>query len=94
MLATVLSILLTSCQTKVKSELYVPTLDVEVNRPTLEPIPDIDLSGYTQEQLSDLSSVFSAYNNNLLVLVDYSDRLLEMQEVIIEYYTEIIQAVK
>ena len=82
---------MTGCQTKVKSELYVPDLDTEVERPILEPIPDIDLSGYTQEQQNDLSTVFSAYNNNLFKLVDYSDRLLEMQDVIVDYYKEIIK---
>lgn len=91
-LPTMLLILsITGCKTTSKQEVYVPKLDVEVERPTLDPIPQLDLSGYTVEQQNALSTVLATYNLNLIKLIDYSERLLEMQDVIIEYYLGIMK---
>ena len=93
MLAILLSILLMGCNTTRKSEVYVPRLNVEVEKPTLESIPRLDLDEYTLEQQNALAAVFSAYNTNLILLIDYSNKLLETQDVILDYYTEIIKVV-
>lgn len=86
-----LLLLLTGCRTSQSEELYVPQLNVEVEKPTLYTIPKLDLSGYTLEQQTAITGVLATYNENLIKLIDYANRLVEMQDVILDYYTEIIK---
>lgn len=87
-----LFLLLTSCKSTSSPSVYVPELNVEVEKPPLEAIPYLDISEYTIEQQTAVLNVFNVYNSNLVKLIDYSNRLLEMQKVIIDYYKEIIKA--
>lgn len=87
-----LLLLLTSCKTtKSNKDIYVPQLNVEVDRPILDVVPQLDVSGYTLEQQNAIAAVLAIYNGNLVKLIDYSNRLLEMQDVIIDYYVQIIK---
>lgn len=93
MLAMMSLLLLTGCKTTRSEGVYVPQLNVEVERPVLDEIPYLDVSGYTLEQQTAIAGVLATYNGNLIKLIDYSNKLLEMQDVILEYYTEIIKVV-
>ena len=64
-------------------------MNVEVEKPTLDEIPYLDVSGYTLKQQSEITAVLSVYNRNLIKLIDYSNRLLEVQDAILDYYSEI-----
>lgn len=68
-------------------------MDVAVEKPVLERVPPFDDSGLSPEQRSSLTAVFEAYNTNLLRLVDYSQKLLDMQDTLIEYYEEALRVV-
>lgn len=92
MISLVLSI--TGCKTSQPvQETYVPQLDVSVPRPVLEPIPELELSCLSPEEESALAEVLAVYNRNLMKLVVYSNELLDLQEVIINYYVEINKVV-
>lgn len=81
---------MTGCKTaQSPQETYIPRLDVSVQRPTLESIPELELTSLSPEEESALADVLAVYNRNLMKLVVYSNELLDLQEVIINYYVEI-----
>ena len=85
-------ILLTGCKTSEPTqEVYVPKLDVSVEKPVLEPIPPLELSGIGEDDANAIADVLATYNRNLVKLVTYSNELLKMQDVIVEYYEEIMK---
>lgn len=91
---TLLILSITGCKTTQPSEgVYIPKLDVSVPRPVLEPIPELELTNLSPEEENALADVLAVYNRNLMKLVVYSNELLDLQEVIINYYTEINKVV-
>ena len=86
-----LLLLTTGCRTTRNEEVYVPQLNVEVDRPILDVVPMLDVSDFTLEQQNAIAAVLAIYNGNLIKMIDYSNRLLEMQDAILDYYMEIIK---
>lgn len=79
LLPTLLLTLLTSgCRTIVKQtipEIPVPLLQQIAERPTLEPIPSIDTTGWSEAQCEQLILILEAYDRNTSNLVVYTIEL-------------------
>ena len=93
MLVMILSMTLIGCSTTVidsSDRVEIPKLDISVEKPVLVPIPPLNVSYMTSEQQNDLTAVLVAYNQNVSLLITYSNELLDMQQVIIDYYKNII----
>jgi len=96
-LATVLlilsTILLCSCRTSVldKSVVEVPKLEIAVERPVLDAIPDLDVSGWTDEQIAEVSDVLAVYNTNMGKLAIYAEELERAMDIEIRYMENVIE---
>jgi hypothetical protein len=58
-----------------ETPISIPVLSDPIAKPVLEPIPQMDTSGLTETQSTELSLVLAAYNRNLLRLIGYGIRL-------------------
>ena len=89
------TILLCSCRTSVldKSVVEVPKLEieVEVERPVLDAIPDLDVSGWTDEQIAEVSDVLAVYNTNMGKLAIYAEELERAMDIEIRYMENVIE---
>ena len=99
MLAMLLLICSTGCSTTTNTPVQetpvsIPVLSAPVAKPILEPIPQMDTSGFTETQSAELSQVLAAYNRNLLRLIGYGIRLGGYADASEEYITAINDALK
>ena len=92
MILSVVSILLCSCKTTVQQseELVIPQLNISVERPFLDSIPELDTEGWTDRQIEDVSNVLSVYNMNMGKLAIYSQTLEKTIELQKDYLNEVI----
>lgn len=88
-----LTVLITnSCQSSSRtSEIAIPELHIDVKRPVLGSIPELDVTGWTDKQVSDVTEVLSAYNTNLGLLTIYVKSLEQAYAVKVEYFNNIIK---
>lgn len=87
-------ILLSSCGTSIRvnnDSVLVPELTVEVEKPVLEAIPEIDYSSFTEEQKQNIVSVLSVYNSNMAKLVIYAEDLNRSYDLKLRYMSNVIQ---
>ena len=68
----------------------IPELEIELERPVLEEIPELDVETWTEEQIQDVSAVLAVYNLNLGKLAIYCTRLEDAYELQNEYLNQII----
>lgn len=72
----------------------IPVISAPIAKPILEPIPQMDTSGLTETQVSELSLVLAAYNRNMLRLIGYSIRLGGYTDASKEYVKAVEEALK
>ena len=70
--------------------MVVPELHLDVERPVLDSIPDLDVTDWTDKQISDVTVVLSAYNTNLGKLSVYVNQLEDAMALQSEYLNEVI----
>ena len=89
---TLLLVLITliSCASSSKREIEIPELQIEIERPTLDPIPELDVEGWSETQIQDLVEVLTTYNLNLGRLAIYSEQLEKAIDLQKEYLNEVI----
>lgn len=68
----------------------IPPLDIALERPVLETIPDLDVSSYTDSQIADITVVLGVYNMNMGKLAIYTKELEEALRLQQEYLDDII----
>jgi hypothetical protein len=99
MLAILLLICSTGCSTTSNTQapetpISIPVITAPIAKPVLEPIPQMDTSGLTETQSTELSQVLATYNRNMLRLIGYSIRLGGYADASEEYITAINDALK
>ena len=89
------SLTLSSCKSTAKSyEVEIPEIHVEVEKPVLEQIPELDVDGWTDDQIQSVVDVISVYNLNMGRLVNYAEALEEAYALKTEYYENIIDILR
>ena len=68
----------------------IPELEIELERPVLEEIPDLDVADWTDKQIQDVTEVLSVYNLNLGRLAIYCTQLEDAYELQTEYLNQVI----
>ena len=81
-----------SCKTSTTPQkaIEIPTLRIEVERPVLEQIPELDVSEMTDGQIEAIASVLAVYNRNMGKLVVYAQSLESAYKVKLEYLNNIL----
>ena len=84
--------LISSCKTSTTPQktIEIPTLRIEVERPVLEQIPELDVSEMTDGQIEAIASVLAVYNSNMAKLVVYAQSLESAYKVKLEYLNNIL----
>ena len=88
---SVVSILLCGCKSTVQQseELVIPQLNISVERPVLDAVPELDTDKWTDKQIEDVSNVLSVYNMNMGKLAIYSQTLEKTIELQKDYLNEV-----
>ncbi len=68
----------------------IPTLRIEVERPVLEQIPELDVSEMTDGQIEAITAVLAVYNRNMGKLVIYAQSLESAYKVKLEYLNNVL----
>ena len=94
-LATALSLALTlsSCATRTQTAIEIPELHIEVERPVLEAIPELDVEGWTETQIQAVTGILSVYNMNMGRLAIYAQSLEKAYAVKVEYLNNVLQII-
>lgn len=88
--ALLLALTLSSCATRTQTAIEIPELRIEVERPTLEAIPELDVEGWTETQIQAVTDVLAIYNLNLGRLAIYVQSLERANELRLQYYRNVI----
>lgn len=83
---------LSSCKTSATPQktIEIPTLRIDVERPVLEQIPELDVSEMTDGQIEAITAVLAVYNRNLGKLVIYAQSLESAYKVRLEYLNNVL----
>lgn len=85
---------ISSCKSTASVKLEIPNLVIDVEKPVLDPIPDLDISEFTDEQVKHINEVLSVYNLNLGKVIFYSESLIEAYDTKIEYLSNVIDILR
>lgn len=83
---------LSSCKTSTTPQktIEIPTLRIDVERPVLEQIPELDVSEMTDGQIEAIAAVLAVYNRNMGKLVIYAQSLESAYKVRLEYLNNVL----
>jgi len=87
LLATISLILLTGCKTTVKP--VIQRLEADITKPVLVNIPEIDTSGMSSIDKANVKRVVTAYNTNVVELINYANQLEILYKETVEYYESV-----
>lgn len=69
----------------------IPTyVSVEIERPVLEAIPDLDVSDFSEDQIRRVVDVLAVYNGNMMELAVYAERLENEYRIQTKYMQDVI----
>lgn len=74
-----------------EATVVVPVLPSSVEKPVLEPIPQIDSSLLCEQSVLEVTATLAAYNRNLLRLIVYAMELGGYADVSADYRDNIIR---
>ena len=65
-------------------------MSVEIERPVLEAIPDLDVSDFSEDQIRRVVDVLAVYNGNMMELAVYAERLENEYRIQTKYMQDVI----